>query len=775
MTLSRFIILFKYNTKNLVNHKLKAIFIIFFTIILLISIFLSTTPLYGLSNIKKHNENIAITFQDAEETDTDDSGNEDDEEKVDEEDDNDDDLDELFSDDEEEEEDKSSKEKLKEVLLNLDKNIIIEIANALDIEYEQGASKEEIINKILENIEILVTDKEEEAEQEDVEDDESEQQEEAEQEDDTDRTNIQTPISGENWNIKFDLLFSRTIKVRDREYNLLIIMGNCNVTFEDNKIYSDMFILKRAKDDPSDIEVMAYGDIEIQAGNNKFIAEKAFFYPETFRTILYDVIAYFPPRPFIVKAKIIKLLSGTDEVIGTSVDATTSYLEFPHYKFTGSKLWYYSDNQNIFITNMTFQVGQTTLLYFPFAFQTEFSSGVATDFRYLQGLGFYLQNTFPVNIFNFNNIVHFDYYQKLGLFFEPENDIKLGPLNLSFAVAYDRAVQYIGNIPGRDRESFSNFVDINNDGLELENFNSFRYYIEFNSPLIIYKGEEVDLEKYLEEKGNLEILDKLSEDEINSLESYIKSFIANLSVRSNLSFYKISDPNFDSQFLSFPRKTTFDLGDTIDYNETAYSYHRGSIPTVPGTGGNSMSVQSSINASSSGLSLGISGNWNWSFRSKVGELNPYDVINYYDIQQNNISFPIFNFGINTRLRDNLINDFLYLFYEIFYPEIGFEDVNELVDGLRFTLPLSYSIRFSHRTVTALITDDSTDIKPTEDDLINKNFGEIKSERSNETTTFNYGLPLSISYNSLISFRSTMSYNLIYESQITKTDINKSAD
>lgn len=665
------------------------------------------------------------------------------------------------------EESPSEIEKLRNTLSNLDLESLKSIAEALSINILEDDDKDIIIQKILDRIEILPK---EETETTETEDDEA-----ADDSEDSDvvkdsgqgRTEWTSPISGESWSINYDTLTTKIFNVKNDKYTQLIAFGNCVVTYGDTTLSSDAIIVNRPPPEAKDtqIEVMIIGNINVKSGNNTFIAEEAFFYPDTQRSILYDVIAFFPDSTeFAIRADSIKLVDGTEEVIGKDIEATTSYLEFPHYMFNSSKIWYYPDSEYMFASNLTFQIGQSKLLYFPLLFQSQFSSGIRTDFRHLRGMGFYIQTSTPFDIFGYKNTLYLDYYQKMGIFFTLAEAIKIGPVTIDFAGAYDRAIAD----SSRPYEIFTNYVDIDNDGIADETFNSFRYDFSISTPLTIYEGEKADLEKYLEEKGNTDLLENLNNSQMGVLESFINEFMANISVSANASFSKRSDPNFSSQFLNSPRSETFDIMETIDYREYARSE---SSPSVPASG-SAMSLDTNISASSSGISFGLKGSWAWSFVSRAGELNPYDVLNYYDVQLTSANFPSISMGFGSTISNNLIDDVVKLIMNIINPENEFTSINDKLENFTIKLPLSYSFSFSHNTRKTYYTG-GISIKPDES-YIEEKAGELKRDFISESITFNYRLPFSVSYD-FISFSAPMSYKLTYKYQNTRDFDEDSSD
>lgn len=695
--------------------------------------------------------------------------------------------------------DESDKDKIKQILLDVDKDILIRIVEALDIEYDENEDSASLIDKILGRIEIIPkTQSDMDTEGESDEDESG-----VVEDDGEDRTDIDSPLSDNSWNLDYDILSTKRFEVNGVKYTQMIAFGDCKVEYSGTVLTSEVIILNRPEaggasflpgsdenenneeaesSDNLRIEVMIFGDVKIESSGNVFFTERAFFYPDTMRTVLYDVTAYFPQsggvggsKPFMVNADTIKLLSGTDEVIVDGVELSTSYLEFPHYKFLGTTLWYYPNGDGeFFLSNMAFQVGQSILFYFPFLFQTDFGTGINLDFRYNRGLGFYLKSDIPFDIFGYRNTLILDYYQKMGIYFTLAEDIKLPFFTLKLNGAYDRAVRFLGRSE-RDPEIFSNYVDINNDGTYEETFNSFRYNLSLQSDsLTFYEGEELDLEKLLEDNGSLDILDSLDDSQVNGLKSIIQKLINNFQAGGNFSFKKVSDPLFRSQFINFGAdRTKFDFLTTIQ-KYTDYSAES-QAPSVPGSNSEAMSVNASMSASISELvSISISGDWSWTFRSKAGELNPYDVLNYYDVQLSRAVFPSFSLNFKQlKISDNIIEDLTGLIVGLVDPEFDFETMSDLVDGLSVSLPLSMNIRFSHSPVQQFITE-GTEIKEN-DSFVKDDLGELSKDQSTEMTTFGYNLPFRISFKDFVSYNLSMSYNLKYKYRSTRVDTDKTQE
>ncbi len=687
---------------------------------------------------------------------------------------------------------KTEKEKLREVLNDFDRNLIERIADALNIIYSDNDDTETIIDLILGRIDIIEQSQDTSSDT-NQDDQQQDQQEDSDQQSDTDRTDIKSPLSDETWNLDFNTLSLSTFKVGDKDYTKLIAYGNCVITFGPTTLKSDLIILNRPPEELADnstdeedkktnIEVMVFGNIEIDSGGNIFLAERGFFYPDDLNTILYDVIAYFPESSnsnFILKADTVKLITGTDEIIGIKIEASSSHYEFPHYKFTGNKIWYYPETENIFISNMTFQVGQSILLYFPFLFQTQFSSGIRTDMRYQRGIGFYIQTSTPFNILDFSNSLFLDYYQRMGIYFKLAEPVTLPFFSLDFSGAFDRAVRDVRG--ARFPEIYSNYVDIDNDGIYDETFRSFRYDFSLQSAeLSLFEGEEVNLEEYLSNNEGQDILEKLNDTDLSTLKGLISSIVSSSNVTANYSFTRKSDPLFPSQFNEIAgaeKRELFDLQTTI--NEASSDAPSATAPDVPGGSSEAMSMIAGLNITTDFFRFDFSGDWKWSFTSKVGELNPYDVLNYYDYQKESAQFPYINLNFTDLFKiDNLIDNIIKTGINLFDIDKEYEQFADLIE--KMTLKLNFSVTNFSFNSTPNITyyTDTTEIKETEDDR-DENFGEILKDQTLQTSKIAHRTYFEIGYNeNMVLFTTTMTYNLTHKYQSTKidrTDNDKTAE
>lgn len=648
----------------------------------------------------------------------------------------DDDEDEDDNEDDEEEEQNTDDvspiniEKFINFLYEIDVESLQLLAESIGIEYIAKKNKEALIAKIIELINenySLVNELYSE----------------------NNRFKMNLTFKDKEFEIESTYFFKKKV-ISDKKNYSQFIFFNCKVSFDEYVIKNDVLVINIYNEDKNSqkpsFEFMISGNIQLKIKRYTFCCEKIFIEPEAFYIIIYNAVAYLPELiPFLLVVKKIKILS-IDEIIASDVELSGLInIEFPHYKIKFDTLWLYPDLENLtyeslFASHLSFQVGQSTLFYFPFLFHTTFSSGISIDIKYEYSMGFIIQTTSPFKLGDFSNILILDYYQKIGLYFSLEEEINLfNIININIAGAYDRAVEYIGKIKNHVGY-FSNSVDINNDGISSETFNSFRYSFEVESPISLYYDNLID------------------------------NLIDNLLIGMDLKFFKISDPFFRTQFMDFPRNKSFILDGEIIYKDKTIGIY---VPDVPGNSSKAMDIDMDIYLLIAGFKLGLYGDWQWSFKSRIGELNPYDVLNYYDIQLKSISFPNFLIGIDSSLSNNLIDDTMGLYFCLFNPEKNFNSLSDEIAGLNIKLPLEYKIRYHTITRTNYVEDD-TEIKETEADITVTNAGEIEKKRRLDITSFSYNLPFGFSY-SFLSFGIGMKYSLVYNFQKTYSELDIEAN
>ncbi len=592
------------------------------------------------------------------------------------------------------------------------------------------------------------------------------------------RISILIPLSEDKLSVECDRYLIRDVVKGDISYTQYIFFSS-RVYLNEYEVSTDLLVMNKTisdKDTNPKIRLMAAGDSRLKVDNYIFQSERVFIYPDSMRVLLYDVRAYFPELlPFIVTSEEVKVMSDKEIILTNAILSSDANPLFPHYQVFIGTIWLYPELddfslENIFASNLTFQIGQTKLLYLPFFFQTGFSTGIHISIRYEQSIGFYLQTTTPFKIFGYSNSLIFDYYQKMGLYVSFVESISPLPyLDIQLSLAYDRAVRYIGISAGHWGE-LSNYVDIDNDGIENETFNSLRYYLSVEMPLTFYKGEAVNLERGIKKYCELSFLDILYALKPQTFSEWWRLFISNAVTGFNFDGYIISDPLFKEQFIEFPREDVFKFQENIIYKEDNIAIY---TPDSPGSSTNGLDLSGVLYFTTIGIDIGLSIDALWSFRSRTGKLNPYDVLNYYALQPRSVTFPNFWIDTHNTLSDNLIDDIIRLGYIIFNPDKPFKSLSEIVPGLELTLPIKYKFRLQTTTKWTFVEGDS-EIKPADDTQTNTNIGEVEQNRTIEKTTFSYSLPLLFSYR-FIKYTLRTDYELIYTYYHTRTDIDSTEE
>lgn len=560
------------------------------------------------------------------------------------------------------------------------------------------------------------------------------------------------PISVKLSTVNYDFVirsdYNFTLRITDGDISYYqILFLNCEVDLPGFYFSADSVVINIYSEpgtliNTSDIEIMTGGNIRLKIIDYIFTAERLFIYPDTLQALLYDVRIYAPELlPFVLRADDVKMLSA-EELIAYNVELGGSANPiFPHYRLTAGKLWIYPNLENLsinsfFASNVTFNVGQSSIFFLPFIFQSNFSTGVRAGIKYEQSIGFYIQTTTPFNIFGYSNAFVIDYFQKMGLYFSLSDDIRiLDSMEISLSIAYDRAVRYTGK--DKNHNGFlSNYVDINNDGKHTETFNSLRYFINLDFPYVIHEGnmyKPSDTLTITKQKSLIECI--VSDNKHFNISELINNFIKNSKSGFNIEFMKISDPLFREQFIDFPRSTDFILTDDIIYREKNILIY---TPEAPGNPSNAMTVFGSVFLKSDYLKINLSTNLLWAFKSKTGELNPYDVLNYYGLQLYSSTFPELNISYERAVSSDIIGDVISIFSE------NWSAVKNSC-GIELELPLEVGISYNITSKTTYIKD-NTDIKPnSQSDNIIEDAGEIQEQKDIEKLVIIHKTPLSFKF------------------------------
>ncbi len=653
-------------------------------------------------------------------------------------------------------------ELLIELVSNLDNDTIKAITDFLGVEYDASANKEQIISHLIRtisrNYQLLDLVRNIDGE-----------------------LSFRQTVDGETIAVQSSLSMKRQVRMEDRAYTQYIFLY-CSASYADYEVKADSIILNiEDKEDGntslSDIEVMASGNIVFSWGNFTFHTDKAFFYPSSMRAIMYNVSLYAPDMVGVLleasEAKIISI----EEIILIDVTLSGDFnLSDPHYKLHLNKVWVYPDMdafavKNLFASHLIFQVGQTPLFYLPLWFQMGFSSGISISIKYEQSLGFYIQTTTGFNLSDFSNDLIADYYQKMGLYFSLKDEVLLFSfIDIELAGAYDRAVEYVGRSAVHWGE-LSNYVDIDNDGVAEETFNSLRYYLGIDAPYILYEGGRVlyGWRSSIKQRDSslVDILFSIGNDGLANL---FRVYMDNLFIGFDLDYMKISDPNFEEQFMDFPRSEAFTLSTDIIYKEKTIAVY---APDSPGSSSTAMNLNTGISLTTLGLKAEVGGNWIWSFRSRYEELNPYDVLNYYAIQPYMFLFPDLSIEYESNFSNNLIDDAIKGWLMVFNPDKAFSSLSYIIPDLKLSLPIEYEVDFSY-VLRQRYVEEGTEVKdPSDDDWDDDAYGYGFLEEGVGYTTvgFAYSLPFVLGYD-FFEFSISMEYNIDYTKQSTHVNIDK---
>ncbi len=651
-----------------------------------------------------------------------------------------------------------------ELITNLDEETLMSIADFLGVEYDQNNNKQHIITSLIRaisrNYEIINSVRNIDG-----------------------KMSFKQSIGDTILSIQSNLSFKRDIQKGNQSYTQYLFLF-CSVDYSDYQFNTDSIIINiESQPDGntslSDIEIMAGGNITFNWGNFNFYADKAFFYPAIMRGLFYNIKVYAPDiYGILVEASEAKIISADEIILIDVILSGDDNLSNPHYKLHLEKVWLYPDMdtqtlKNLFASHLIFQVGQTPLFYFPLWFQTGFSSGIRVSMKYEQSIGFYIQTTTGFSIGDFSNTLIADYYQKMGLYFSLAEELTLlSFIDIDVSIAYDRAVEYVGR-SSIHWGKLSNYVDIDNDGITDETYNSLRYYIGIDAPYTIYKGKKVLYDGGSSVENRKEsLIDVLFSTGNGGLSDLLKNYIDKLYMGLNFDFMNISDPNFEEQFIDFPRSEYFILSTDIIYKEKTIAVY---TPDAPGSSSNAMSLNTGLTISTVGFKIDIKGSWIWSFRSRYGELNPYDVLNYYALQPFVFKFPEISVEYKSALSNNLFDDLIKAGLMIFNPDISFSSLSHSVHGMILSLPINYEIVINY-TSRKLFVEDDTDIKdPSENENNDSSYEEILEEDIKYTRAgLAYSLPFTIGYD-FVKYTLKMGYDIDYKQQNTIVNLNDSEE
>ncbi len=174
------------------------------------------------------------------------------------------------------------------------------------------------------------------------------------------------------------------------------------------------------KINPATGEFFGEGGVTLVDGEQTMRGERFIFNNKTGIGIIYNAAASFDARYFSGEA--IKV-SDKESYIARNAFFTSCELVHPHFMFKASKIWFYKDNQMVAV-NVIYQTGQTPVFYWPVVFQTDFGTGIVTQYGNNLTKGHFLQNTYHFGITSDQERFYvpnrgslmFDWYQKGGMF-----------------------------------------------------------------------------------------------------------------------------------------------------------------------------------------------------------------------------------------------------------------------------------------------------------------------------------------------------------------------
>ncbi len=198
------------------------------------------------------------------------------------------------------------------------------------------------------------------------------------------------------------------------------ILGNVKIRFQNNTLVARKVIVT-AKGDQV-LEISAYEDVEFHYGSDIYLCTSLIFEPSKQRGVLKNVRSYMGSGANIgpmssasgwyYNAQSVTILDQ-DRVVLEKVVFTTSEKLVPHYSFYAGKLWFFK-NQVVYALHLTYTVGQSDFLYFPFFLRWEKGTGIRTAFAQEKRIGWYMMNSFDYSAPYGRYNMGLDLYERLG-------------------------------------------------------------------------------------------------------------------------------------------------------------------------------------------------------------------------------------------------------------------------------------------------------------------------------------------------------------------------
>ncbi|MBE7411732.1 MAG: LPS-assembly protein LptD [Leptospiraceae bacterium] len=170
---------------------------------------------------------------------------------------------------------------------------------------------------------------------------------------------------------------------------VLILRGNVKLKVGKGKLIANSVFVDSKKQ-----EIYAEGGIEFKDGGISIKGDKFIYDVKLQRGVVYDTKASYYPAYFVGKK--IKKLDEKRYLLEMGY-FTACGAEVPHYTFKAGKIILYQD-ETMVATNLRYQVGGTTLFWFPMLYTSNLGSGWVTQIGHNMTQGWFFQNSYQWSV-----------------------------------------------------------------------------------------------------------------------------------------------------------------------------------------------------------------------------------------------------------------------------------------------------------------------------------------------------------------------------------------
>lgn len=203
------------------------------------------------------------------------------------------------------------------------------------------------------------------------------------------------------------------ITIEESEEGVMILKGGILLKMGERTIMAETI-----KVNPRTGEIFGEGGVTLKDGLQTVTGERFFFDNKNDRGILYNASVNFENKYFWGGE--FKQVDR-ETVIVRDAFFTSCVAKKPHYGFSVSKLWIYSDDQMLAL-NVFYEVGGVPVFYLPAIFQNEMSTGIITQYGNNPSKGHFFQNTYYFGVTSNTDSflvpqkgkLMFDWYQRGG-------------------------------------------------------------------------------------------------------------------------------------------------------------------------------------------------------------------------------------------------------------------------------------------------------------------------------------------------------------------------